>query len=312
MFGNLQMGINHFTRIDVPLTTTLAMLVTLAYVFGILYRRRRTASQQRLLQMRKDMSRATMAANELGKVVCLVRNSTAKHYSRLKKFEKRIARLCVRQGDANWQELCREVEGILDPTLQLVSEIANAQERIRYQSNYLMTFSEMRTDPLTGLGNRRALDHVLATQFNILKRYGTPFSLAIVDIDHFKDLNDQYGHQHGDQVLCEFAQLLLGSLRIVDIVARFGGDEFVVMMPHTDIAEAELVGERLRSEVERRMPFAISGGVASASDADTPESLFKRADDALYCAKTSGRNRILADARETGEPASHEAATVVC
>ncbi len=278
------MDLNHFTRIDVPLTTTLAMLATLAYVFGILYRRRRTASQERLLQLRKDMFRATMAANELGKVVCVVHNSTAKHYARLKKFQRRIAKLCARQGDANWQELCREVEGMLDPTLQLVSEIANAQERIRYHSNYLMTFSEMRTDPLTGLGNRRALDHVLGVQFNILKRYGTPFSLAIVDIDHFKELNDQYGHQHGDQVLCDFAQLLLGTLRIVDIIARYGGDELVVVMPHTNIAEAEMVGERLRSEVERRMPFTISVGVAAASDADTPESLFKRADDcAVLC-----------------------------
>ena len=253
-----------------------------------------------------------MAANELEKVICAVRNSTAKHCSRLGKFKRRIAKLCAPEGNANWQELCREVEGILDPTLQLVSEIANAQERIRYQSNYLLTFSEMRTDPLTGLGNRRALDHVLATQFNILKRYGTPFSLAIVDIDNFKDLNDQYGHQHGDQVLCDFAQLLMGSLRIVDIIARYGGDEFVVVMPHTDIPEAELVGERLRSEVERRMPFTICVGVAAASDADTPESLIKRADDALYCAKTSGRNRILADARETSEPVLHEAVTVVC
>jgi diguanylate cyclase len=287
--------LQHLARINVPLTTTLAMLATLAYVFGTLYRRRRTASQERLLQLRKDLSRAATAANELGKVVCGVRNSTAKHFSRLRKFEKRIARLSAPQGDANWQELCREVEGILDPTLQLVSEIANAQERIRYQSNYLMTFSEMRTDPLTGLGNRRALDHVLGIQFSILKRYGTPFSLAIVDIDHFKDLNDEHGHQHGDQVLCDFAELLLSTLRIVDIVVRYGGDELVVVMPHTNIADAEMVGERLRSEVERRMPFTISIGVASASDADTPESLFKRADDALYCSKTNGRNRMCCD-----------------
>ena len=101
-----------------------------------------------------------MAVCELEKVLCAVRSSTTKHYSRLKKFRNRIAKLGTQQGDAVWDDLCREVEGILDPTLQLVGEIANAQERIRYQSNYLMTFSEIRTDPLTGLGNRRALDHV--------------------------------------------------------------------------------------------------------------------------------------------------------
>ena len=270
------MDISHFKDIDVPLTTTLAMLATLGYVFGTLVQRRKVAGTNELvLRLQRDLSRAKMAANELGKVVCAINNSTATHYSRLKKFQKRIARLGTQQGDAIWHELCQEVEGLLGPTLQLVNEIANAQERIRYQSNYLMTFSEAQTDPLTGLGNRRALDHVLSTHCGILKRYGTPFSLAVVDIDHFKELNDQYGHQHGDQMLCDLAELLKGTLRTVDIAARYGGDEFVVVMPQTDITGAATFGERLRLEVERGMPFTVSVGVASANDADTPESLFQ-------------------------------------
>ena len=281
------MDINHLAHIDIPLSTTLAMLVTLAYVFGTLQRRKKANSNERLLQLRKDLSRATTVVNELGNVICAVRNSTAKHYARLKEFEKRIAKISGHQGDASWQELCQEVETLLDPTLQLVSEIANAQERIRYQSNYLMTFSEMRTDPLTGLGNRRALDHVIGMQFGILKRYGTPFSLAIIDIDHFKDLNDQCGHQHGDQVLCDLKELLLGSLRGVDFLARYGGDELVVVMPQTDLAGAAAVVQRLRAEVEWGMPMTVSIGVASASDADTPESIFRRADAAMYRAKTA-------------------------
>ena len=288
------------------------MLVTLGYVFGTLHQRRKTGGNERLLQLRKDLSRATMAVNELGKVICAVRNSTAKHYSLLKKFQNRIARVDTHQGDAVWQELCQEVEGILDPTLQLVSEIANAQERIRYQSNYLMTFSELRTDPLTGLGNRRALDHVLSVQFNILKRYGTPFSLAVVDIDHFKDLNDQFGHQHGDQMLCDLKDLLLGTLRAVDILARYGGDELVIVMPQTDIAGAAAVGERLRAEVEWGTPLTVSIGVASASDADTPESLFQRADAALYRAKNNGRNCMFCDPGEAvadSEAVSQKATT---
>ena len=205
-----------------------------------------------LLRLKKDLSRAKMAVNELGKVVCAVRSSTTKHYARLKKFQKRIARLGTSRRDVVWHELCREVEGILDPTLQLVSEIANAQERIRYQSNYLMTFSEMRTDSLTGLGNRRALDHVLSTQFSMLKRYGTPFSLAIIDIDHFKNLNDEHGHLHGDQMLRDLTGLLTDTSRTVDILARYGGDEFVVVMPQTDLAGAAMVGERLRARSNRR------------------------------------------------------------
>lgn len=302
------MDIRYLTSINVPLTTTLAMLVTLGYVFGILYRRRRTGSDDRLLQLRKDLARASTAVNELGKVICSVRNSTAKHYTRLKKFQNRIARVDAHQGDAIWQELCREVESFVDPTLQLVSEIANAQERIRYQSSYLMTFSEVRTDPLTGLGNRRALDYMLSVQFGILKRFGTPFSLAVIDIDHFKDLNDKSGHQYGDRMLCELKDLLQSTLRGIDILARYGGDELVVVMPQTDIAAATGVGERLRAEVEWRLPLTISVGVASACETDTPESLFQRADAALYRAKDNGRNCVACDPVATSEVALQQIA----
>lgn len=301
------MDLRHITSIDVPLTTTLAMLVTLGYVFGILYRRRRTGSDERLLQLRKDLARATIAVNELGKVICAVRNSTAKHYTRLKKFQDRIARVDNQQGDAVWLELYQEVESFVDPTLQLVSEIANAQERIRYQSSYLMSFSEVRTDPLTGLGNRRALDYMLNVQFSILKQFGTPFSLAVIDIDHFKDINDKSGHQHGDKMLCELKDLLQNTLRGADILARFGGDELVVVMPQTDIAAAAMIGERLRAAVEWGMPLTVSIGVASADDADTPESLFQRADAALYRAKDSGRNCVSCDP-ETSNADLQEAA----
>ena len=149
------MDIHHLERIDIPTSLVLAIMATLGYVFGTLAQRRKTNTTEVLLRLQKDLSRAKMAVNELGKVICAVSSSTAKHYARLKRFQNRIARLGTQQGDVVWHELCREVEAILDPTLQLVGEIANAQERIRYQSNYLMTFSETRTDPLTGLGNRR-------------------------------------------------------------------------------------------------------------------------------------------------------------
>jgi diguanylate cyclase len=305
------MDIHQLNSIELPTAMTLAILVTLAYVFGTLAQRRKTGTNEVLLRLKKDLSRAKMAVNELEKVICAVRSSTTKHYARLKKFQKRVARLGTQQGDAVWHDLCREVEGILDPTLQLVGEIANAQERIRYQSNYLMTFSEIRTDPLTGLGNRRALDHVLSTQFSLLKRYSTPFSLAIIDIDHFKNLNDEQGHLHGDQILRNLSELLKGTLRTVDILARYGGDEFVVVMPQTDITGAGTLGDRLRVKVEQDMPFTVSIGVASANEADTPESLFQQADAALYRAKTGGRNRMFCDHGETGDAVLQEVSSGV-
>lgn len=289
------MDLSQLQHIDIPLPLVLAIMATLGYVFGTLPARRRNAVDDVTLQMEKDLSRAKNAIHELGKVVREIRSASAKHQSRIKLFQRRLAKLGTRKKELAWHDLCQEVEAILDPTLHLVNEIANAQERIRYQSNYLLTFSEVRTDPLTGLGNRRALEHVLDTQFGILKRYGKSFSLAVIDIDHFKELNDQYGHLYGDKILCDLTGVLTDVLRTVDILARYGGDELVVVMPQTETAGAELAAERLRSAVEQRMPFTVSIGVASATESDTPEVLFQRADSALYAAKTSGRNRVVTD-----------------
>ena len=147
---------------------------------------------------------------------------------------------------------------------------------------------------------------MLSTQFSLLKRYGTPFSLAIIDVDHFKNLNDEQGHQHGDQMLRDLTGLLTDTLRTVDILARYGGDELVVVMPQTDIAGATTLGERLRVKVEQGMPFTVSVGVASANDTDTPESLFKRTDAALYRAKSGGRNCTWCDHGETSDAALQE------
>ena len=182
-----------------------------------------------------------------------------------------------------------------------------AQEAIRYHGNHLQRFSETQADPLTGVGNRRALEGMVEAQFGLLRRYGTLFSLAVVDIDHFKDLNDRRGHLHGDEALRSLAELLVGTLRTVDVVSRYGGDEFVVVMPQTDPVGAASLAERLRAEIARTMPFSVSVGVATAGEADTPESLFQRADAALYRAKSDGRNRTSYHHGETIEAVATDA-----
>jgi diguanylate cyclase (GGDEF)-like protein len=285
---------------EIPATLALAIMALLGYVFGVLPQRHKKA----LLGIQRDLARAQMAVRELEKVVTAVHRSTAKHYALLKGFKSRIGRMSNSDKDAFWHELCGEVERILNPTLQLVGEIANAQEHIRYQSTHLMRFSEMRTDPLTGLGNRRALESIVTTQFALLKRYGTPCSLAIVDIDHFKDLNDEQGHLYGDEMLRNLTGLATDLLRDVDILTRYGGDEFVVVMPQTDLAGAAVLAERLRKRVEQGMPFTVTVGVAAASSGDTPESLFQRADAALYRAKSGGRNCTCCHHGETMETVS--------
>ena len=165
-------------------------------------------------------------------------------------------------------------------------------ERDMWKAIAIMTFTEVRTDPLTGVNNRRGLDDSLGSQLALVTRYHSVFSLVLFDIDHFKQINDQEGHLNGDRVIQELAQLLDESIRETDIIARYGGDEFVIIMPQTDLDGASIFAERLRAGVAERMTITVSGGVTAARESDDPESLIARADTALYNAKTAGRNRV--------------------
>jgi two-component system cell cycle response regulator len=131
-------------------------------------------------------------------------------------------------------------------------------------------------------------------------------ALMILDIDHFKSVNDNYGHDVGDTVLKEFAARLKRNIRGVDLACRFGGEEFVVLMPDTDYRQAEAIAERVRQSIsersfdigaQRQLSVTVSAGVTlNEARSDTPESLIKRADVALYRAKREGRNRVVFDA----------------
>ncbi|MEQ6902589.1 diguanylate cyclase [Nocardioides sp. YIM 152588] len=155
-----------------------------------------------------------------------------------------------------------------------------------------------RRDALTGLGNRRQFDADLGAGVALAARYGRPIALALIDLDHFKRINDTYGHARGDEVLQDAAALIAGEIREVDTAYRYGGEEIVVLMPETDEAEAVEVADRLRERVAQGFPWAVdppvtlSVGVAElAGDAD-PVELLAAADRALYEAKRHGRNRV--------------------
>lgn len=159
------------------------------------------------------------------------------------------------------------------------------------------------TDDLTGLYNRRYFDRHLNVLLGKAHAQERNLAVMILDIDHFKSVNDTYGHDVGDVVLKEFSARVKRNIRGVDLACRFGGEEFVVLMPDTDVSNAELVAERVRQAVGER-PFEIKGqrplrvtvsvGVSfNENEADTPESLIKRADQALYRAKREGRNRVI-------------------
>jgi diguanylate cyclase (GGDEF)-like protein len=157
-----------------------------------------------------------------------------------------------------------------------------------------------RTDPLTGLPNRRRLIEVVGQAVAARQATWEPISVAIIDIDHFKRINNTLGHEGGDRVLVHFASTCRAGLREGDTLGRFGGEEFVLAMPGCTDAEAADVVDRLRGELggsEIPTGYTFSAGVAEASDADDVGSLLRRADMALYAAKSAGRNRVV---REVG------------
>jgi two-component system, cell cycle response regulator len=162
------------------------------------------------------------------------------------------------------------------------------------------------TDGLTGLFNRRYMETHLETLVTQSRQTGRPLSLLIADIDHFKKVNDTHGHDAGDAVLREFAVRFRRNTRGIDLACRLGGEEFVIIMPETELRRAFQIGERLRAAIAAEtfrltdgtgLRITASVGVATVDfENDTPTLLYKRADTALYAAKREGRNRVIADA----------------
>lgn len=155
-------------------------------------------------------------------------------------------------------------------------------------------------DPLTGTGNRIAMDQTLIREIDMAKRHLQPLSLLMLDIDHFKRVNDSHGHGIGDEVLKGVAEAIKNQLRNVDMVFRFGGEEFLILLSNTSRDAAAMVGERLRHAAQAQDYFAagtrieltVSLGCATLLPGESVESLLRRADNALYVAKREGRNRL--------------------
>ncbi len=184
------------------------------------------------------------------------------------------------------------------------TQIRRKRLQDRLNDNYQRSLSLALTDELTGLYNRRYLLAHLDELVARAGRDGLDAAVLLIDIDHFKQVNDTYGHAAGDDVLRELAARATNTVRNVDLVARLGGEEFVVVMPETGPAIAIAVGERLRSAIanepftirasDERLRITVSIGITSAiAGSDDRDRLLKRADDALYCAKAEGRNRVV-------------------
>ena len=195
-------------------------------------------------------------------------------------------------GGTNWFHVTAspdyDDQGELDGYIAFYQNIDD-QMRYKHDAN---------TDTLTGLMNRAGLDKIFDEEIQRSHRYSYPLSAILIDIDHFKEVNDTYGHQVGDVILKEFSKILLSHIREVDTIGRWGGEEFLILCPHTDEEGVRVIAENLRSRVEE-YSFSIVGkktasfGVAQYDNSSLAENLFHQLDRALYCAKNMGRNQVV-------------------
>ena len=199
------------------------------------------------------------------------------------------------------------IPSILRVRLKNMLHIKHLQDLLKAQRGMM---EEMATrDSLTNLANLRSFRLALEDEYHRSMRYGDPMSILMADLDHFKKVNDTYGHQRGDTVLTQTAQIMMDTMRKVDLVARYGGEEFVVIMPHTDMEGAVRAAERVRGAVEGNhfegLPgdgdITVSIGVTTLVEgAGTDvDGLIRMADEALYSAKVNGRNRVEKSGQES-------------
>lgn len=235
--------------------------------------------------------------------------------SKLRSFEQtRHVPILVMVDDGNTKLLVRALEmGVNDyvvrpvDRMEFLARVKTQLKRKRYADrlweNFHLSMQLATTDAVTGLYNRHYLTSHMETRLEAAQRSGKPLSVMMMDIDHFKAVNDTYGHAAGDLVLKEFANRIGKNIRGVDLAARYGGEEFVVMMPETPTDWAYMIADRLRQEVSENsfevgldagpISITVSIGVSTSNDGTSPATLLEDADKALYEAKESGRNKVI-------------------
>lgn len=200
-------------------------------------------------------------------------------------------------------------EGVKMTQAELQQRIEAATQEVREAK--AKAEQEARLDPLTGLYNRRAFMELASGELLRARRYNTHLSIAMIDLDHFKKINDNWGHAIGDRVLVAFAGILKNSMREVDVIARLGGEEFVLLMTETTVEEATRVAERIRGDVvagslqlaDAQLHWTASFGVTALHDDDySVTAALLRADKALYRAKEGGRNRVECEMKQADTP----------
>jgi diguanylate cyclase (GGDEF)-like protein len=257
----------------------------LASLFGFLVGGLHRLRQRQATETVGELRRAHVIADELATIATELHKLVGSHQRRVAQFKERIK-------SNETDDLSTETERFLKPTMELTYQIGQAYERIRQQSTLLGSLHESRTDALTGVGNRRTFDETIESMFGLHARYKTAFSIALIDVDHFKQVNDTQDHLKGDKILARIGEILLEQARDTDVVTRYGGEEFVVLMPQTDLVAAAMAGERLRANIQSQIEVTVSIGISAAAEFLAAPDMMEAADKALYQAKEMGRNRV--------------------
>lgn len=270
--------------------------IGIGIAIGMWLRRGDSAKSDR---SKEDMRQAGLIAQRLQSLADEMSSNVGAHRAHLDQASQALTSE-EHPNDEKLAEFVTDVIGdIVRANQSLQTKLQTAEKRLQEQQNEIEThISRSMTDPLTGLPNRRDFSDRLEERMAGWKRRGEVFSLLMLDVDHFKKLNDKHGHQAGDEVLKMIGRALRGVLRRDDAVARYGGEEFVMILPGTTLEQTRSVAEKVRQAIAKidlnrggtKIAVTISGGLATIQRDEQSESLMQRADAALYAAKAGGRN----------------------